>query len=284
MRRARGFTLIELIVAISICSLVIATAVVLIKAPMDGHFVQVRRAEMNDASSRLVRTLQADLQNALPNSVRINTSANDMVIQLLKTTDVVYYRDQPIGPPVDAARDLDFNAADTAFSAFGSFVHTTAANPLLVVNNAGVAGQDAYELANVVVNAAVPNGAGAGTHAIAFNPAFRFTGGSSITNRMFVLQGPVTYVCNLAAGTLRRFAGHAIASGVPANEAASQLTPAASVSLIASGITSCRIACAANSQRPCQRTLVVDITLERGTASDNEQVRLLHQFAVENTP
>lgn len=281
----RGFTLVELVVGMVISTILAGMIAMLIGAPVDSYMQQARDSELVEASDRITRTLTADLSRALPNSVRISNVGNRSILQMLEVTDVVYFVPEPVGAtPAQAAQGLNFSAADTQFTAYGSFVHSSA-NPLLVVNNTGQGLFDAYSMNGVIVRNAAPGGSAATTNDISVNPAFRFTNGAPITNRMFVVNAPITYICNRTTGFLQRFANHSVAANMPANESAAQLNSfGTQVTVVAMGVTACSLACAAGSTSPCQNTLTLAMNMSRGVAPDVSTTRVLHQVAVENTP
>ena len=127
--RHRGFTLIELVIAISLSAIVLAFASMFISAPVDAYAAQSRRAAMVDSADAVLRLMARDVRRALPNSVRVTRDGNVMALELLLTTAATRYRDD------DAATtgpdDLDFSAPDNRFTTLGEFQN-------LARNGAGV--------------------------------------------------------------------------------------------------------------------------------------------------
>jgi MSHA biogenesis protein MshO len=280
-----GFTMVELIVGMVISTILAGMIAMLIGAPVDSYMQQARDGELVEASDRITRTLTADLGRALPNSVRIRNVGTRSILQMLDVTDVVYFVPEPVGAtPAQQEQGLRFGATDTQFTAYGSFLHSSA-TPFLVVNNEGQGGFDAYSMDGVIVQNAVPGGTNTNVNVIDISPAFEFTHGAPTTNRMFVVDAPITYVCNRATGVLQRFAKHVIGANLPANESAPQLNSVGTeVTVVATGVTACSFACAAGSTAPCLSTLTLTMNLSRGVAPDVSTTRVLHQVAVENTP
>jgi MSHA biogenesis protein MshO len=256
-------------------------------APVEQYLEQARRSELVDASDRVSRTMNGDVKNALPNSVRISNSVDSDVLQLLYVTDVIHYVPGTLtDSPTQATLRLQFGANDNRFQAYGSFAETRQTPSFLVVNNLGTPNADAYENANVITLNAVPVSAGFGSRAIALNPNFGFAT-SSFKNRMHVVRGPVTYVCNRLAGTLMRFAQHAINANMPVNESDPQLSSAGTLpSVVATGVTACSFACPkiVGSAVTCLSTASVSMTIHRGVAPEDDSINLLHELSVTNDP
>jgi MSHA biogenesis protein MshO len=282
MRTAqRGFTLIELVVSITISGVLMGAVALMMGAPVQTYLEQSRRNELVDASNRISRTLAIDLQKALPNSVRINDAGSTKVIQLIEVRDVLYYRDEPpadAGLPI-ADQELRFSSADNKFSAYGAF----SGDPSLVV--LGSNGNEAYGSGNVLVSLATPAATAFGPHAVSFATPFQFANGPSPTNRLFAINGPITYVCNLNTGRVTRFTNHARNPSMPVDETAPQLNSAGTKSsIVATGVTACSVQCSLPAGNPCQRTLTFAATVTRGNAPDDASINVMQQYPVENTP
>jgi prepilin-type N-terminal cleavage/methylation domain-containing protein len=276
--RAEGFTLVELVVAITISSLLIGMIGMIMGAPVDRYVEQSRRNELVSVAERIERRLSTDLDTALPNSVRVRNFANTSVLQLLVAKDVVFYHESVM--PADPVVELSFTTPGDTFRANGPFSES----PLwLVVNNEGIPNRDAYELLNVITRNAVTVNSATSPVAIT-DGTFAFASNPLSTNRMFGVTGPITYVCNRATGILRRFEQHAIDRFVPADESAPELSSAGTLtSIVATGVSGCNLQCQYKpGSYTCRNTVTFDITVTRGAAPDDENIRLLNQFAVEN--
>ncbi len=280
MRRPlSGFTLVELVVAITVGAIVVGMSVALMSTPVDAYMAQSRRAELVQDADRLSRWLLQDTQeDVLPNSVRILTSANTRVLQLIKTSGLAFY-----APGSSTPQELDFSpAGDSLFDAYGRFPNGVQAGWRLSINNPGTGLADAYLLnsSTQAVLAGVNNNA----DKVQLNPAFWFRSGSSAWNRVYVIREPVTYICNLGTGTLRRFNNHALAASIPSSEADAQLNSAGTLArTLASGVTACTISCASFFNGVCQRSVKFDITVGRGTAP-LESIRVFQEMRVDNNP
>jgi len=294
-----GFTLVELVVALTISAILVGFIAMFVSAPVDAYFDQSERAALNESTEAISRSFARDLRTALPNSVRIRNAGTRSIVEMLKVETISFYF--PSGalglPPTQEARELDFVAGDT-FSVFGRLDPSATTNPYsvpyLVVSNhgSGVTGRDAYRLADVITPGSVsvtrdpltqeetvvlPAGFGFMTPALA--PA--------TINRIFVVSGPIAYICNSAANvrTLRRYHQYSISPNIPTSETSAQLTGGGTESAaLATNITSCNFRCGGGGANVdvCQDTLVFEVAVHRATASGNEVIRVLEQIPLDN--
>lgn len=288
--RQRGFTMVEMVVSLVVSSILMGMIAMIIGAPVDRYMEQRRRNELVDASDSITRMLTADLAHALPFSVRISNSANISVLQMLEVTDVAYYVPEPPLPnAAQALEGLNFLNNGDQFTAYGRFDGPRSVipplRPWLVVGHTGTGTFDAYSPANNIriMNAVPTPTPGMNGYPITLGAGFRFGNPSSATNRLFAVRAPITYVCNSATGRLQRFTDHGFAAVPPANEAAPELnTPGTVVSTLATGVTSCNVACPL-ANTVCNRTVTLSVTLSRGVVPNISTLRVFQQAAVENT-
>ena len=281
--RQRGITLVELVVTMAVSSIVVAFMAMFIVGPMNAYSAQARRAELVDDADSALRFMARDLRGALPASVRVGGSGTLKAIELLATVDGARYRDA--GPLSNAALDLDFTAADGAFATTVPFTQLTlpwsSGSHYLAIYNVGVPGADAYSMTNVITPAgtsiSVSQGATANENLVTLSPAFRFSYGSP-GRRVYLVSGPVTYLCDTSAGTLTRYSGYTIS--------ATQLV--SSASLASAGATAARIAADVGA---CQFTFTTGtaqrnslVTLSMQLTRSGESVQLLHEVQLANAP
>ena len=279
----RGVTLIELIVTIVVSSVVVAFMAMFIVTPMQAYTAQTRRAELVDDADSALRLIGRDLRASLPNSVRVSTSGSVSALELLATADGARYRDS--GPLSNPALELDFSAADGAFATTVPFTQLTlpwsSSSSYLAIYNVGVPGASAYEMANVITPAGTTINIAAGSavneNLVTLSPTFRFAYGSP-GRRVYLVSGPVSYLCDTAAGTLRRYAGYTIASSQPVTTAALSAA-GATVSLVANDVGACQFTYNAGT---AQRNALVTVTLQLTRTS--ESIQLLHEVQLANTP
>lgn len=285
LRGQQAFTLVELLVTIVLSTIVVSFMAVFIATPVAGFNDQTRRAELVDLAENSLRRVARDVRRALPNSVRVTASGGVVALEMLNSVDGVRYRERP--PPANAARRLDFSQPDDAFNSIGRF--TQIAKPFsstahfLSIYNVGVSGADAYELANVITPPGtridIDADAIPGEDNVRLTPAFRFAFGSP-GQRLFLVDGPVTYLCDPLGGTLRRYAGYGIAASQSDRDSDAELVAAGAAStVITDRVDSCSVNYAPGT---AQRSGLV--TLALSVAEQNERVSLLHQVHVDNVP
>lgn len=285
MKAQHGFTLVELVIALTLSVVVTAFAAMFLTGPVRGYTDQARRADLVQSAESALHRISRDIRSALPNSVRIVPAGSGFALELLESPSGARYRAGP--PPGDPARRLTFNSADDSFNVLGGFASLglpfSSNTHYLSIYNAGVPGASAWELSNVItppgtqvdiVADAIP-----GEFTVSLVPAFRFSYPSP-SSRVYLVSGPVTWLCDPVAGTLTRFSNYSISSNQTDRDSA--------VELLGAGGRSARAAqylagCSASYQPgTAQRSGLVTVQLQ--LASSGEQIALLHQFHVENAP
>ena len=89
---ARGFTLVEMIVVITITGILAAAVAVFIRRPVESYVDAARRAELTDIADGALRRITRDVRMALPNSVRITSAGNVTYLEYLQTSGGGRYR------------------------------------------------------------------------------------------------------------------------------------------------------------------------------------------------
>jgi len=283
--RSAGFTLIELVIAISLTGIVVAFAAMFIVTPVNSYQAQVRRAELVDSTDAVLRLISRDVRAALPNSIRIVRNANYVALEMLPVIDGVRYRDS--GATADPSQELDFTSPDGSFATLSQFNGVTRGVAMtqyyLSIYNVGVPGADAYQLANVITPPGtaitINNNTQPNEDKVTVVPSFKFAYGSP-GHRVYLVSGPITYLCDETGNTIRRYSGYSIDANQANRDSPSELSPAGSTnSLIANRVTACQFDYAAGTaQRAGLVTLRVTMT------SSGESVWLVHQVHVENAP
>lgn len=280
-----GFTLVELVVTIVLTTIVVSFMAMFISGPVRAYTDQGRRAELVDVAENSLRRIARDIRRALPNSIRVRAAGSSVAIEMLNTVDGVRYRDRP--PPGDPSKRLQFSVPDDAFNSVGEFrnisIPFTSTTHYLAIYNVGVPGADAYELANVITPPATRIDIAAdtvpGENNIQLTPAFQFAFASP-GKRVYLLDEPVSYLCDTATGTLVRYSGYAIAPDQADRDSAGELLAAgASQTLVADQVSNCSVAYAPGT---AQRAGLVSLGLDVSDAG--ETVSLLHQVHVDNVP
>jgi MSHA biogenesis protein MshO len=280
---ARGFTLIELVITITVGSIVVAFMALFIVMPMNAYSTQTQQAALVDAADSALRFMARDLRSALPNSVRVTSGGTVTALELLATADGARYQDG--GPVSNPALVLDFTAADGAFATTVPFTQLTlpwtSSSYYLSIYNVGVPGANAYQMANVITPAgttiSIAAGAAANQNLVTLNPAFQFAFGSP-GKRVYLVSGPVSYLCDTAAATLTRYSGYTIAGAQPASAAALSAA-GATAALIAANVASCQFTLTTGT---AERNALATLTLQ--ISQNGQSVQLLNEVQVVNAP
>lgn len=257
----RGFTLIEMVIVIAITAIVGSMVAVFLRTPVDSYVAQDRRARLADAADTALRRMQRDIRLALPNSVRVTAVGGVSYLEFLGTRSGGRYRAQGGGDL------LDFTATDSSFDVLGPAIAMQAGDRIAVYN-LGIPGADAWAGDTL----ATYTGAAGSTASIAF--AAKQFPLASPGNRFQVVDGPVTYACDPAGGTLTRYWGYSPVAAQPTSFAAG--TPQA---LLASRVSACNF-----TYQPgiTERGGLVSLTLV--LSQDNESVRLYASTQLSNQP
>ena len=291
--RSAGVTLIELAITIALVG-ILAAMIVQFVAPVRSYIDSSRRAALADTADTALRRIGRDVRLALPNSVRVTTAAGVTYLEFLQVRTAGRYRFEndaatttgcPGGAGLDPALDvLNFSAADDCFKTIGSIPNITqvTANDFVVIFNLppGTANANAYEFPGTGGNKSQVVSATAGTNEdriVIVNHSFTF---ESTGRRFFIIEGPVTYACNPAAGvgTLMRYAGYAISAAQPT-------PPGVASMLLAGGVTACTIAFDASVGTAGAALLTMSLQLSmQDSRGDTESVNLYHAIHVNNVP
>lgn len=294
-RVQQGFTLAEAVVVIALTGIVAAAVAVFIRLPVQGYIDSAARAELADVADTALRRMTRDIRLALPNSVRITSSAGVTYIEFLLTKTGGRYLSEEDSPTSAAGPILNFfpvvpPATGLAFTVVGGLPAGTQAivngDHIVVYNlGPGQAPADAYGGGNIATVTSVD--AGNGTITVASNP---FTSQQpqmpSPGRRFHVVETAVTYACTPAAagGTLTRYSGYAISAAQPNNAAAAPLA-GAQKALLAVGVTGCSFSYDNLPNLGNQRSGLVGFGLSLQTPNSAAgTVALFHQVHVNNTP
>jgi len=274
-QRARGFTLVEVIIVMVVTGVLSGMVAVFLKTPVQNYVDTAARGDMTDVADLTLRRMTRELRLALPNSVLV--SADRKTLQFLLTRTGGRYIDVGDSPPAtllpldfSPAANLSFNMAGVAPSGrLGVQV-----NDWIAVFNVGTAPADARTFGNIAHVTAVN-----GTRiTMASNPfATQSPSMPSPTNRFQVVAGTVTYVCapSAAGGTLtRNFTNQIIGlNGLGA-------PPFGAPALLAKFVTACGFdyTVLANTNAAL---VGVSLTLSR---SNGESINLSRQVHLDNTP
>ena len=302
MNARRGFTLIEMVVAIIVLGIVGTAFGVFIVPAINANQAVERRAALVDSAEIAVRRMARDIRIALPNSVRVSyVAGTGFAVEMIPTIDGGRYCLGGDANCAGAAQILAIGSSDTDFDILGCFHNATFTGATfpstafrLVVGDSNGAVYSAAGTNAVVTPTATSitlstvNGGGAGSgacgassgastsyrHHLALSAAQTFPNGSS-RRRVFIIQTPVTYICNIAAGTLTRYYSYAISGTAP--------TPTSPPAGATSALVTDRVsACTVTTLTPdVQAQGYVKLSLSLTNAG--ETVQLNHETELDNS-
>lgn len=245
---ARGFTLVELIVSITLLSTLALVAVPMLRMPMTAYLEASARVGVTTELDTVQARLNADLARALPNSIRLRTVGSRQLLEFLDVRAEGRHRDglsgaaqscpAPICSVANNNDSLEAACTERCFTSLGPLVGDVPVPGVdyVVVNplGPGIPGGDPY------AGGAVPVVGGIKSRLMATaagNTRFSITPHSfpalAATRRFYVVSGPVSYECDPATQLLQRHDGYAIVATQPAAFGGAQTAP------LATGVTAC---------------------------------------------
>lgn len=300
----RGFTLLELIVTMTVMALVAGMVAVFMRAPIDAYVDSSRRAQMTDAADTALRRIARDVRLALPNSVRVD--ASHRFLEFVPTKDGGRYRELP--DPGVSRPYFDFDSiASSGFEMLQPGTPDATVNSdYVVIFNTGQSSTsgcqngpsgNVYEtygtgaskrgcnrrLITGVNSLVSPAG-----YALSITPGTTDTISNPLRSPQQRFQivpgsGPVTYAC--VGSELRRYTGYRSSTQVWLSQPASttDLTGATDVALLTDKVSDCRFTYDQLSGSSATSTNALLVLLLK-LVSSGEEVSLLHQIHVNNTP
>ncbi len=275
-----GFSLFELILVIVLIGIMATGAGMLITSPIDAYSDQVRRQLLVDQAEMALRQIARDVRLALPNSVRTTPVGAGWALEMVNTTDGARYRDEIGGVYLADTDILDFSGTDDQFNFLGLLDLADLTGQRLVIYNTAPANiySDAASgaslgiitpAATTLTLTAPPPGI---EHHVTMSTPFQFSQ-QSPGQRAFVVNGPISYICNPASGRITRYINYAYTVAQPTPPAGAVEGP------VVTQLTGCSINYTAGT---AQRGGI--ITLEISLSDSGENITLMHQVHVDNVP
>ncbi len=294
VRDPDGFSLIEVTMVIVITTILASVMGTFMTAPMEGYRSVNRRATLVNAAESSLRRMARDTRRAVPNTLRV--SGDGRSIEFLHTLDGGRYRAKPGTNPApsnenhSASTDRLTFGSDSQFNALGRLNSDNFTYGVALPNGTRLI---VYPVSSALIYSHAENDTNPGLitpsattmtitddtdeDQITLSASHKFMFASPQA-RFFVMDTPVSYLCDLAAETLTRYADYSIVTSQPTNPAVSPLDTASSA-LVTNRVADCSFTYQAGTS---QRAGLITMNLQ--LAEDGEQIRLLHQVHVSNVP
>lgn len=269
--RQRGFTLIEAVMVIVVMGGIIAGVSIFIVPAIRGYLDSAARADLAARTDLALRRIARDLAESLPNSVRIN--ADGTTLELIPTTGAARYQTEGAGA-------LAFGTPASSFNLVGPGLAMSAGQQLVWYNlGANVPDANAYAAIGSTSNRRIASNA-AGTHTtltLASNPGLPVSL-MAPPYRVYAVSQPVTYRCDLGAGTLTRYSGYGFQPALPDPPTGGRSA------LLAKGVTACNFVYEGAVVAYRAGTVNLRLALKADTVLGAETVQLFRAVHVENLP
>ena len=224
-RAVLGFTLIELVVVIAITAILAVFMVFFLATPVEAYLAQSRRAGLVDSADHVLRSVAADVRTALPSSLRWGGAGSVVAVEMLSTVGIARYygsgEKAGLPPAQQALEELSIGSADADFYTLGQFASMNGAY-LAIGTQTTMPG--AYSFGNVMTPLPKPftvSSVGATVEDwVHFAGAGFDFATASPTNSVFLVSGPVSYLCDNAQHTLQRYSGYTVTAAQPLTDAA----------------------------------------------------------------
>ncbi len=306
---SKGFTLIELIIVMVMAAALSITVAVFISRPIISYKNVTARGELVDAADMVLRRMARDIQQAVPNSIRVKTDPNNaqrIALEFLNIVEGMRYRGALPGSY------LNFTGTVTQFNVIGQFQYATtnatcmAGNCRVVVYNTGendggsIPTDNPTAGANVWSTVVAPTCMGGcipapgsvtispvGTIVTLSNPSSQglvtFSSGvqfalASPEQRVQIVDTPVTYICDVSTNQITRYWNYTINSTQPTNPANAPLSSASNAQLTKDVSVCTFMYTPGTSTRNGVITMTITLTNTGGT------VTLMRQVSVDNAP
>mmetsp|Transcript_53117 Transcript_53117/g.124194 ORF Transcript_53117/g.124194 Transcript_53117/m.124194 type:complete len:266 (-) Transcript_53117:305-1102(-) len=260
---ARGFTLIEAVMVIAITGVVIGIVALFIAPATTAYFSSSARAQLGDAADTALRRIARDLAQSLPNSARV--SANGQSLELIPVSGAARYA-------TDSGNPLLFGVVDTVFDIVGPPLKLSRAGQQLAWYNlgAGTPDADAYTLSNVRTSTSP---AGSAT-SVGLSGAPLPNALQSPPFRVYAIEPPVSYRCDLTVGTLTRYSGYGFSATQP------DPPTAGNAAVLARDVSTCQYTYSPGAVAARYALVTLQLSLSR----NGETINLYHAVHVDNLP
>ena len=250
---------------------ILAGVSIFIAPAVRGYLDSAARADVAARTDLALRRIARDLAESLPNSVRINASGT--TLELVPTTGAARYQTEGAGA-------LVFGTPAASFKLVGPGLALGTSQQLVWYNlGVNVPDANAYAAISSSSNRRIASNA-AGTQTtipLASNPGLPVSL-MAPPYRVYAVSDPVTYRCDLTAGTLTRYSGYGFQAAQPDPPNGGRSA------LLAKGVTSCNFIYESAVVAYRAGTVNLRLALKADTVLGGETVQLFRAVHVENLP
>jgi MSHA biogenesis protein MshO len=273
-----GFTLIELVVVITLSAVVVSFMVMFTVMPLNAYRDQGLRAELIESGDSLVRMLRADVRKAVPTTLRSAQSGSVTSLSMLNSVGSGRYFSLDPNP----MRSLSVPTPDTDFSSMGGLLPLPATVVKhIVVANVTIPNNDVYKFDPVISAAIASVTVSNGTPSVHLSVPMSIQTDSP-SHRFYLVDSPITYLCDSSTHDIRRYSGHTVASAAAAPPTAPALISAgATETLVAINVQTCSIL-VTNEKFALYRGDLVIVNIQ--LANNGGTTRVFEQIEAENPP
>ena len=295
-QRCFGFSLVELVITIVITGIIFSVIALFLNRPIQAYTELYALSDITNIADLALSRIEKDVRNAVPNSIRVKSSGNLTGVEMANAVEGMRYRAKN---PGGANAILSIGSNDTDFNVEGKFQYAAygANGYRLVIYNTGAytgnsdspnAGVNLYS-SSTAAGPTPPAGShiitpstsivtlssGATEDHVNISPAMKF-GLASPRQRIYIVDTPISYICNLSNGTLTRYWGYSITDVQPLDNTVSPLNGANSA-LLAKNVSACTFSYSAGTSTR-NGVLGVNLVITR----NGKSARLFYQINSNN--
>lgn len=283
MRHTKGFTLIEMIIVITLMGSMLAIVGAFMFRPFKVYEDQSGRSKLVTVITSALINMKRDISNSVPNSLRVTTSGANTSLEMLNIFTGGRYRYTASAGVNDA---LAPNLLDDQFNVLGTLkTFAPTDNFRLIVNPLNTSRlyyaavtPDNGIITPVTTTLTLTEDAAPNEDKITLSSAFQFDllGTGSRRKRFYISNTAYTYYCDLSANKLIRYSHYDLtenqSSGVPSGSDRQS-------SLVLDNLTGCEM-----KYNPGTATRSGVVLIRLTTEINGESLSMVQQLQVSNAP